>query len=81
MSLNIKQYERLAIVALRLVGLSSVIMGLVWCLYALAFLLPGGLNAFVSYFVPTLLYIIFGILLFILSKPLAALTLRGLKDE
>ena len=79
--MSIGQYEKLAIVAFRFVGICFVVMGLIWGTYALLFLLPGSYSSFVSYFVPTLLYVIMGFLLFVLSTSLAALTIRNLKDE
>ncbi len=79
--MNIKQYENFAVVALRLVGICFFVVGLIWCIYAVIFLLPTDVNTAVSYIVPTLCYVVFAVLLFALSKPLAALAVKGLKDE
>jgi hypothetical protein len=65
-------YEKIAVVAMRVIACSVATFGLVGALYGLA------LNALKyesagTYFYASLIYVLIGLVLFALSKPLAAL--------
>jgi hypothetical protein len=71
-------YEKLAIIAFRVVGVSVCILGLVSTAYALIISRPASIfDALVGAF-SALFYVALGILLYVLSKLLAALTVKGL---
>lgn len=70
-------YEKIAIVALRIIGCCLAVIGLTCLIYSLS------LNVFKheavgAYFYSSLIYLLIGLVLYALSRPLAALIARKL---
>ena len=80
MSASNGHYEELAAVAFRVIGVCAFILGLLSRVYSLIHTLPDGLASIVAAMLPGLLYLAFGLLLFVLSKRLARLVAGGFEE-
>jgi hypothetical protein len=73
-------YQKLAVVAFRVIGLALVMsMSIVTALHIILYRVYGGENA--VNLVSAILYLLLGIFLTVLSKPLSRLTVKGIKEE
>jgi len=73
-------YQKLAVLLFRLIGLTfAVSMSIALALHIVLYRAYGGQNT--VELVSALLYLLLGILLTVLSRPLSRLVVRGFKDE
>ena len=73
------QYEKAAVVAFRVLGVTSFIWGVVFVPYFLITSTPNSLGTLLVSFIPALLYVVFGVVLFRFSKSLAAFVIKNLE--
>jgi len=73
-------YQKLAIVAIRVIAFCVSVFGLLGMAYGLV-LLRFEPDASGVYFYSSLVYLLAGIALFLLSKPLAALAVKGFPED
>lgn len=76
---RMNQYEKAAVVAFRVLGVTSFIWGFVFVPYCLTTTTPNSLGTLLVSLIPAILYVVFGAVLFKFSKSLAAIVLKNLE--